>query len=217
MIFSKKILSKYRNWNFRNEYQDSINYWKQRYSNGGTSGEGAVKELAQFKSTIINDFIKEKKIQTIIEFGCGEGKFLKNLKFNKYIGLDVSDIAIQKCEEAFRGNSNLSFFLYNPASFFNNSKIFLCDLAISLDVIYLIPEDKIFYKYMFDLFNAARSFVVIFSTDFDEEQNGYLKNRNFSKWVSENIYDWKLVNVIHQKHSEVLTNSNLCSFYFYER
>jgi len=73
---------------------DYIRYWDHRYDQGGTSGNGSYGELAIFKANIINSFIMEHKVNSIIEFGCGDGNNLSLYKIKKYLGLDVSEKSI---------------------------------------------------------------------------------------------------------------------------
>ena len=65
--------------------EKSIEYWENRYKNKGNSGSGSRNKLQEFKSSIINEFIKTNNIQTVIEFGCGDGYQLKQLSIPKYI------------------------------------------------------------------------------------------------------------------------------------
>ena len=53
-------------------FQNSEEYWIQRYNSGGNSGAGSYSKLAEFKAEIINDYIKDNNITTIIEYGCGD-------------------------------------------------------------------------------------------------------------------------------------------------
>lgn len=217
MNLLKSALKNYQNIRFRKMNNTSIDYWRKRYINEGTSGAGASAELADFKSKVINNLIKTNNILSVIEFGCGEGIFLKNLKLNKYIGLDVSEIAIRKCAEEFSNKDDYSFFIYNPYGFFDKQKLFISELSLSLDVIYLIIEDTIFEKYMRDLFNSAIKFVVIFSTNHEESQYLYIKNRKFTDWIVQNIPGWNLKEIILSKSKIKTTNSDLCNFYIYEK
>ena len=52
---------------------DSNEYWENRYKNNETSGDGSYGKLALFKSSIINNFIKDYNIKSILDLGCGDG------------------------------------------------------------------------------------------------------------------------------------------------
>jgi len=47
---------------------NSKKYWEARYVSGRNSGAGSYGRLAKFKADVINDFVKNKKINTVIEF-----------------------------------------------------------------------------------------------------------------------------------------------------
>ena len=57
-------------------FSNSVEWWERRYSSGGTSGEGSYGRLAEFKAEIVNKFVKENGIDSVVEFGCGDGKQL---------------------------------------------------------------------------------------------------------------------------------------------
>ena len=50
----------------------SREYWENRYKNGGNSGAGSYNNLAAFKAKVINNFVTEKNINTVLELGSGE-------------------------------------------------------------------------------------------------------------------------------------------------
>ena len=52
---------------------DSSIYWEKRYNTGGNSGEGSYNKFAEFKALILNNFIQEKNIKNIIDYGVGDG------------------------------------------------------------------------------------------------------------------------------------------------
>ena len=44
-------------------------YCENRYKKGGTSGAGSYDRTARFKADILNSFVKENNIESVIEFG----------------------------------------------------------------------------------------------------------------------------------------------------
>ena len=55
---------------------NSSKYWEDRYKNGGNSGAGSYNTLAKFKASVINHFIENNKIQSLIDYGVGDGNQL---------------------------------------------------------------------------------------------------------------------------------------------
>ncbi len=49
----------------------SVDYWERNYATGGTSGEGSYGPLADFKARILNSFVAEHDVRSVIELGCG--------------------------------------------------------------------------------------------------------------------------------------------------
>jgi len=197
-------------------------YWESRYAAGGTSGTGSYGKLAEFKAKVLNDFVEKHNIQSIVEFGCGDGNQLSLAKYPAYIGLDVSKTAIKLCEERFNDDKTKRFFLYEPDCFVKGCSMFRAELALSLDVIYHLVEDKIFELYIRHLFSTAEKYVIIYSTDTDINrsfQAPHVKHRNFSKWVKENLSGWNLLRRISNECPfEIDTQAELyADFFVYEK
>ena len=150
-------------------FPGSEDYWIQRYDSGGNSGAGSYGKLAEFKAEIINDFVKDNKITTIIEYGCGDGNQLKLAEYPSYIGFDISREAIKICQDIFQHDKNKSFRLMTEY------KGETAQLTLSLDVIFHLIEDGVYYSYMEMLFNSSERFVIVYSSDYDEKQRYHSK------------------------------------------
>src|SRR5680860_621290 len=75
----------------------SGSYWEKRYKRGGNSGAGSYGRLAQFKADIINKFVKDQSIKTVLEMGSGDGNQLELFNLPHYIGFDISKTSIVHC------------------------------------------------------------------------------------------------------------------------
>lgn len=177
-------------------FPGSVEYWEERYRKGGTSGSGSYNRLAEFKAEVLNKFVAEHNITSVIEFGCGDGNQLSMAKYPSYIGLDVAPSAIALCIEKFNDDTTKSFFLYHSLAFKDNHQIFKAQLSLSIDVIFHLVEDEIFENYMHHLFDSADKFVIIYASNFNKNQMFHEKDRNFTLWVENHRKDWKLVNKI---------------------
>jgi hypothetical protein len=169
---------------------DSATYWQKRYATGGNSGYGSYGRFALFKAGVLNTFVETHQVKSVIEFGCGDGNQLSLTKYPTYLGFDISSTAISRCKELFISDKQKSFRLmseYNAET---------ADLALSLDVIYHLLEDNVFENYMQMLFNASNRYVIIYSSDFDDnrgKEGTHIRHRKFTKWVSDNLPNWDLV------------------------
>lgn len=171
---------------------DSRAYWQRRYQTQGTSGGGSYGKLAEFKARVLNDFVREKGIETVLEFGCGDGNQLLLADYPRYTGLDVSRKAIRLCREKFPDDPARMFELYDPFAF--DPAGHRADLTLSLDVIYHLVEDDVFEQHMRHLFACARRFVIIYSSDIDEPQtDAHVRRRKFSRWIETHAREWSLL------------------------
>jgi SAM-dependent methyltransferase len=198
------------------KFVSSEDYWKERYKNNGNSGLGSYDHLAEFKAQIINDFIKEKKIASVIEFGCGDGNQLKYFVIPKYLGVDISEDAIKMCKGIFLNDSSKSF--VTVYEFKHESQ---AELTLSLDVIYHLVEDEVYNKYMKQLFLSSLNYVIIYSSN--EEKiyaTDHVKGRKFTTWVENNFPEFDLINHIPNKFASGTRGNmvkSISDFYIYER
>jgi SAM-dependent methyltransferase len=175
-------------------FRGSKSYWERRYANGRNSGAGSYGRLAKFKAEFLNSLIPRYDIKSVLEFGCGDGHQLTLGNYPRYMGLDVSRTAIQLCRTTFAGDDTKSFRLFDPIAFVDRDRWLHADLALSLDVIYHLVEDKVFHAYMTHLFRAADRFVVIYSSNEDlRPVSPHVRHREFVRWVAEHQSDWQLV------------------------
>lgn len=188
----------YRMWiNSLRSFEGSENYWKHRYEAGGNSGHGSYNQLAEFKAEVLNAWVTENGITSVIEYGCGDGNQLGLAQYPKYIGFDVSPEALSMCSERFSNDKTKTFKLMGT---YGGET---AELTLSLDVIYHLVEDNIFVNYMNRLFDSSERFVVIYSSDTDgnpEDTAAHVRHRHFSKWITDNKRKWKLIQHIPNKH-----------------
>lgn len=195
-------------------FTGSASFWEKNYQNGCTSGDGSYGVLSQGKAEFLNRFVEENGVRSVIEFGCGDGHQLSLAAYPRYIGLDVSRTAIGLCVRRFAHDQAKSFYLYDGDCFVDRAGLFTAELAISLDVIYHLIEDSIFEKYIAQLFNASRRYVVIYSTNMVMADTApHVRHRLFRSWVEVNCPRWTLAQVTRGP------NSGPCraDFFVYER
>lgn len=172
-------------------FPGSTTYWERRYTGGGSSGSGSYGQLAEFKARVINDFVSTHDVRYVIEFGCGDGNQLQMMRYPRYLGLDVSEHAVQRCRQAFATDPTKTFLLLQ-----DHRDAETCDLALSLDVIFHLVEEHVYEKHMNSLFNASDRFVIIYSSNDDDGQHrvgAHEKHRQFTAWVGANQPHWKMI------------------------
>lgn len=199
------LFQKIRNYSF----PGSASYWEKRYAKNGNSGVGSYGENALYKANVINQFVEDHNVHRIIELGCGDGNQLKQFDFPEYIGLDVSPTAVRLCLDIFKDDPSKQFFLYDEKTVGDIRKDFKPELSLSLDVIYHLVEDRVYEKYMRDLFSLASRYVIIYAWDTEQEKNYHVRHRNFSKWIENNIARFRV--------KETIRNPAFCDFFIYEK
>ncbi|CAN5242818.1 hypothetical protein BH24GEM2_BH24GEM2_08080 [soil metagenome] len=178
---------------FRKVAFSETRYWESRYTAGGNSGAGSHGELAAFKAEVVNTFVQQHRIRSVVEFGCGDGAQLLLADYPAYTGLDVSRAAVMRSIERFHDDPTKSFFLYDPDCFVDRCGTYRAELALSLDVLYHLVDDKVFHAYMRHLFSSAERFVVIYSSDTDESSLAvHVRHRRFSAWINDHLPHWRL-------------------------
>lgn len=164
-------------------FGNSRRYWEQRYARGGTSGAGSYGRLALFKAEFLNDFVERRGIQSVVEFGCGDGHQLSLARYPSYLGFDVAPTAIELCAKRFAADTSKRFVLHDSQR--DPAPAQVAELALSLDVIYHLVEDEVFEAYMRHLFAAAKRYVIIYASN-DEASSPapHVRHRRFTDWVN---------------------------------
>jgi hypothetical protein len=197
-------------------FEGSEAYWESRYQSGGTSGPGSYGTLAAFKAEILNAFVASKDIRSVMEFGCGDGHQLTLARYPRYLGLDVSRSAISRCRSLFADDPSKEF---KTVEEYAGEK---ADAALSLDVLYHLVEDHVFDRYMTTLFDSARKWVVIYSSNFegsDEWLAQHVRHRKFTDWIATKHPAWDCVETVKNRFPFTgdIKSSSHADFYFFER
>lgn len=184
-------------------FKGSKNYWEHNYEKGGNSGEGSYESFAMQKGMLINDFIREHNIKRIIEFGCGDGNQLSyyNLDGIHYYGFDISKKAVELCREKHKHYVNKEFFILDERYIVPEQKNAVCDLALSMDVIFHLVEDTVFFEHLDSLFNSSKKYVMIFGININKikDEPSHVRHRAFVPIILERFPDWKLQKIIKSK------------------
>ena len=194
-------------------FPGSKDYWEQRYRKGDNSGDGSYNELAEFKAEVVNNLVKENKIKSVIDFGVGDGNQLRYFNFPKYIGLDVSPTVLAKTIEMFKNDKTKSFYIYDSRAFVDNAGLFRAELGLSLDVIYHLVEDDVYYAYLQHLFRASTRYVVIYASNKNSRQYYHVRHRKFTDDVNRLFKDWELEGYIKNRYPK----RSFADFYIYKK
>jgi hypothetical protein len=179
-------------------FRDSASYWEERYAAGGNSGPGSYDHASLWKAQTVNALVKKYRIGSVIEFGCGDGHQLSLGEYPSYIGTDISASAVRRCILKFAGDDTKSFMALDPASIADPLRVLHADMALSLDVLFHLVEDRARNDYLRSLFRAADRLVVIYSSNgpIQLPTGPHERHRKFTTWVRENCPAWELVEEI---------------------
>lgn len=202
----------------------SAAYWERRYAKGGNSGAGSRGEHAQFKAEVLNRFVASQGIDSVIEFGCGDGEQLSLAEYPRYLGFDVSPTQLSRTMARFAEDASKSFALYDPIRYSDRAGIITADLALSLDVIFHLTEDEVYQRHLEHVFGAARRFVALYTSDADDpELTGefapHMRNHPVLRDVAKHFPEWRLRERIENPHpwSREDTDGSISDFFIYER
>jgi SAM-dependent methyltransferase len=189
----KKVLLRFLGPSGTSPFRSSLEYWEERYKAGGNSGAGSYGRLSLFKASVLNAFVAEHQVRTVVEFGSGDGAQLSLAAYPHYLGVDVSHRALAICREKFRGDRTKRF--VHVTDYARQPET--AELALSLDVIYHLVEDAIYEEYMLRLVNAAERFICLYSSDFDGPGPAtHVRHRHVTRWMSENAHRWRMLHHI---------------------
>ncbi|MEM8787350.1 MAG: class I SAM-dependent methyltransferase [Pseudomonadota bacterium] len=168
-------------------FESSDRYWEERYRKGGNSGAGSYGRLAAYKAEVLNDFVAEENIQTVIEFGSGDGNQVALAQYPAYVGVDISETVVAACRERFAADPDKTFL---TVAAYDGRR---AELALSLDVIYHLVEDETYHAYMAGLFDAAERFVIVYASNKDEQPpEKHVRHRRFTDWIAEHRPQFRL-------------------------
>lgn len=189
-----------------NFHFDSGSYWESRYKQGGNSGKGSYNDLAVVKAEFINSFLIHNEIQSMIDYGVGDGNQLKliNTENIEYIGIDVSPTVIDLCKHIFLDDNTKSFF--DMTAIPENIR---SDVVISCDVLYHLIEEDVYQKYLENLFHWSDKFVIIYAPNINCNEAVHVLKREFLEYIYENFPEFNLI--------ERVKRDIGCPFYVFQK
>jgi len=194
-------------------FTDSASYWESRYALGQNSGVGSYDELARFKAQVLNDFVAEHQVRSVLELGCGDGNQLELARYPSYQGFDVSPTAVQLCRKRFRWDRRKSFSVYEPEAFGRLRP--RAELALSLDVVFHLVEDEVFERHLTELFDSAERFVCIYASNVEVPDIGdHVRHRVFTSWVEQHRPGWRVHRHVPNPHRGAVEGA-VSDFWFF--
>lgn len=163
---------------------DPARYWDDRYASGGDSGIGSCGINARRKAAVVNRIAGDYKIGGIVDWGCGDGQVLTHIDLDAvdYTGVDISRTAIRWLAAGF---PDLRFVHTDDAGGIR------ADLALSLDVLFHLPDDGDYRAHLAQVFTSARRLVLVHATDHDGGRTA--RHVRWRRWTPDIPDGWTLV------------------------
>lgn len=191
---------------------DYIAYWQQRYALAGNSGAGSYGLLADYKAAIVNAYLRDHAVESVIEFGVGDGNQLTLMRYPRYLGLDVAPASLARCRQLFADDPTKSFMLYQPQAFVNRGFL-RADLVVCLDVLYHITDEADFRKTLDDIISCAPRHIVLYTQLYPTGSTGsHITERDLAPYLAA-YHDFRVTGLIGPHAS----GQSSASFIFLER
>ncbi len=87
---------------------------------------------------MLNAFVSEWNIRSVIEWGCGDGNQLSLADYPEYLGIDISEKAVEICRKKFDKDPRKKFLLTRD---FGDQ---MAELTLSLDVLFHLVEEEVY-------------------------------------------------------------------------
>jgi SAM-dependent methyltransferase len=184
-------------------------YWDRRYREGRTSGAGSEGNEGQYKADYVSDFIHNRSIKSVIDWGCGDGQVLDLIRLEDaiYTGIDVSPTIVERMRKRY-----LWLEFATPDKTQHPGREWTADLALSMDVLFHLPDDQDYFTYLEQLFGSAEKYVMIYSTNYAGGRTArHVFRREFTPDIAARFPDWEL------KIVETPLREGLASFFVYEK
>jgi len=87
------------------------------------------------------------------------------------------------------------------------------DLTMSLDVLYHILEDELYFNYLKQLFSSSSNYVLIYSNNYNGHIEGHMHTKKFTDDVEKKFPNWELQKKINQMYPK----KSSADFYLYKK
>ena len=188
-------------------------YWESLYVNVAWSGPESYGEYAKFKADVINEFIRDHDVESVVEFGCGDGNQIALGEYPRYVGMDVADPAVDRCRERFADDETKRCEYYDPATFDRHDDLD-ANLVLALEIVFPLVVDEMSEQTMRDIFETADRYVIVFSSNHENSAptEKHMRHRRFTDYVEEAFPAFELIDFVENSFED-----RIADFYIYER
>ena len=165
----------------------SRRYWQARYRWGGDSGKGSRGDIAARKADFVSTFCREHDVTSLVELGSGDGVCASQIKIGQYLGLDLSQDAVQRARRRVSMPTHRFLAIAGDSPEDIVAKVRSCHggnlplASLSMDVILHLVEDSVFEAYLKTLFAISARYIVVFSSDADGPNEIHVRHRAYAR------------------------------------
>lgn len=161
-----------------------MNYWENRYRQGGNSGKGSRGKHREWKWSILNKYIPN--IDNVIDVGCGDIAFMEGRDIKNYTGIDISQTMVDR---NIKLKPEWNFILSSADVKINGLN---GDVAFCHDMLFHIMDDDVYDKILLNLIDYSNEYISIFTWHKNPlrkwfrsiEHDSYEAYRDFTKYIS---------------------------------
>lgn len=176
---------------------------------GGTSGYAKydLKKYADFMWSTVERIAGKQT--DVIDVGCGDLRFWGNRDCDKYIGIDVSPIIINRDKKI---RPNWSFILSSA-----DADLHICaETVICINTLYHIMDDTAYDKIINNLMSWSRKWIVIIT--WDKLPKNYKQDDFYEKYRDFSVYKNKILKSgFKLMLEECVPFNDGCSLWIFER
>jgi len=130
-------------------------YWNERYRSGIDSGKGSVGKYRAWKWQGIDHYVDVRK-SSVLDVGCGDLQFWLGRDCNNYIGIDISQVIIERARAK---RPKWTFFLTDATERFP----FEADVVLCMDLVFHIMTEEKLVRLLSNLKSWAQIWLFIFN------------------------------------------------------
>jgi len=145
-------------------------YWEDRYREKLGSGEGSRGDLLDFKAKFLNGIFADFGVESVFDFGCGDGYLANLLTCRRYFGVDISAEAVKQCRELVKKPD----FVFEQGRFEDYKSCGIekklterwgakADAMLCIDVLYHIMDEELATHVLTVMFGSKPKVVVLYT------------------------------------------------------
>ena len=141
-------------YNYIDNSTPTNNYWEQRYSKSGTSGEGSLGTHRDWKWKTISNYAG--RVDNVIDVGCGDLSFWDGKNCQTYTGIDISGTIVRK-NLGLRPDWN---FICSDASVRQSVR---APVVFCFDVLFHIMDDGVYKSILTNLMAYSDQWIFLYT------------------------------------------------------